>query len=105
MLPAGPPPGVGLSSLSMMDSAAAMRAELVARTISELVRPSTITDVPPPLWPGTPCTAVLEPSISFCTVCTTSEATAFFSGTTCSSPPAGWSSAAMILPRRCRLSA
>ncbi len=88
----------------MMDIAAAMRDWLDARTISELVRFSTITEVAPP-WPGTPGTAVLEPSISFCTVCTTSEATAFFSGTTCSSPPAGWSSALMILPSRWRLSA
>ncbi|MBW8777883.1 MAG: hypothetical protein JF585_01530 [Burkholderiales bacterium] len=104
MLPAGPPPFTGWSSLSMMASAAAMRDWLLARTISELLRGSTITEAAL-LWPGTPGTEEFEASSSFCTVCTTSEATAFFSCTTCISPPAGWSSAVMILPRRCRLSA
>ena len=88
----------------MIRRACAIFAGLDARTISEFERFSTITDVAP-VAAGTPGVATLLPSISFCTVCTTSEATAFLSCTTCSSEPAGWSSAAMILPRRCRLSA
>ena len=106
MLPAGPPSGIGLSSLSISDLAAAMRAGLAARMISELLRGSTRIEVAELCMPaGAGATGAVVPSESFCTIGASSAARACLSVTTSTSEAAGWSSAAMILARRCRLSA
>ncbi len=83
----------------------ARRAGLAARTISVLLRASASTDTLAPVAgrPGTP--AAGPPSPSFCTSAARSLAMACCSGTTSTSVAVGWSSAAMILPMRVRLSA
>ena len=108
MLPAGPPPWVGRSSLATSSRTVAIRPGLGARTISELLRESIITAtlVAPPIataWPGTPGNPV--PSASRCTIGARSAATAYCSGMTSMSDALGVSSAATILASRCRLSA
>ena len=84
-----------------------MRAGLAARTSSELLRGSTSTEAAPPAGAGAPGTPAVPPPLSVrrCTSAATSAATAYLSGITSTSPAAGVSIAAMILPMRCRLSA
>ena len=86
-----------------------MRAGLGARTSSELLRESICTKAAPVPPPGTPVTvpAPGAPALSVmrCTSGAMSAATAYFRLITSTSPEAGVSIAAMILPMRCRLSA
>lgn len=86
----------------------AMRAGFGARTSSELLRESICSEEAPapPAPPGTAPTAA-PPALSVmrCTSGAMSAATAYFSAITSTSPAAGVSIAAMILPMRCRLSA
>ena len=104
MLPPGPPPGDGRSRRAMAARSACSRAWLGARTISELLRLSATTDVPPAAA-AVPGAAAGEASARRCTSAATSAATACSSGTISKSVDEGWSSAAMIVPRRCRFSA
>ena len=82
-----------------------MRTGLAARTISALARGSTSTvNGPPAAAPGAgaPATA---PSPRRWMIAAMSLATPFTIGMTSTSVAPGVSSAAMILPMRCRLSA
>ena len=87
-----------------------MRAGFGAFTSSELLRESTCTVDALPLPPATPiglAPGAVAPLLSVmrCTRGAMSAATAYFSVSTSTSPAAGVSIAAMILPMRCRLSA
>ena len=87
-----------------------MRAGFGARTSSELLRESICTDDAVLGAPATPAAGAAAPavpplSVMRCTSGAMSAATAYFSAITSTSPEAGVSIAAMILPMRCRLSA
>src|SRR6185369_7553836 len=109
MLPVVADPCGATSSLAISDRRLAIRAGLGLRTISELLRPSTMTwgaaKVEAPAAPGTATAPGAPPSLRRWISGAMSDATAYLSGITSTSPLAGVSIAAMILPIRCRLSA
>ena len=88
----------------MMERTWAWRAGLAARTIRALLRASAITETPAPLV-GMPGVALALLSAKRCTSGAMSVAKPCLRVTTSISEAAGWSSAAMILPIRARLSA
>ena len=87
----------------------AKRAALGARMMSELLRASasTVPEEVPAAAAAAPAVAApaAEVSAKRCTKTARSLAMACLSGMTSKSVSDGWSSAAMILPKRCRLSA
>jgi hypothetical protein len=108
MLPVVAAPCGATSSLATSERMLAIRAGLGLRTISELLRPSTricgAESAAAPAAPGT-ATWAPPPSLRRWIIGAMSAATAYLSGITSTSPAAGVSIAAMILPIRCRLSA
>ena len=108
MLPlAAPAPvALGWSSWSTKLRTSARRAGLAARTMSELVRTSGMTVVLNELsdWPWAAGAAAAPDSIRRCTMGARSPAMAWRSRSTSTPVALDTSSAAMMRPRRCRLS-